>query len=306
MRLSTQNCVVAVLAFLALGGSAYSVKAQGLGDVARKEEERRKDVKAPAKVYTNKDLGSVPDAPSGTFSSPAASGAASTEAPKDTTSKKDTTSVKKDTTSVKSDDAKDKSGPTKDQAYWSGRKKDLQTKLDSDQTLADALQSRINALNTDFVNRDDPSTRRHRPRPPEGEQRNRSPQKTFRTPRRPSQISTKPARLASRLAGCGDPARAPSPPILLVEDKDSLRVMLRHALRPGHPSSRRATSLKPWQPWRACVRMVLSDLRLPIGGGFSVLRAAKDVDRDAGHRDDRSATSGRRVRDARRRAGFSR
>jgi hypothetical protein len=145
MRLSTQNGVVSVLVFLALGGSAYPVKAQGLGDVARKEEERRKDIKAPAKVYTNKDLGSVPDAPSGTFSSPTASGSASTEAPKDAAS-------------AKSDDAKDK-GPTKDQAYWSGRKKDLQTKLDSDQTLADALQSRINALNTDFVNRDDPVQR---------------------------------------------------------------------------------------------------------------------------------------------------
>ena len=117
----------------------------GPGDVARKEEERRKDIKAPAKVYTNKDLGSVPDAPSGTFSSPTASGSASTEAPKDAAS-------------AKSDEAKDK-GPTKDQAYWSGRKKDLQTKLDSDQTLADALQSRINALNTDFVNRDDPVQR---------------------------------------------------------------------------------------------------------------------------------------------------
>jgi len=145
MRLSSQNCVVAALAFLALAGSAYPVKAQGLGDVARKEEERRKDIKAPAKVYTNKDLGAVPDAPSGTFSSPTASGSASTEAPKDAAS-------------AKSDDAKDK-GPTKDQAYWSGRKKDLQTKLDSDQTLADALQSRINALNTDFVNRDDPVQR---------------------------------------------------------------------------------------------------------------------------------------------------
>jgi hypothetical protein len=145
MRLSSQNCVVAALAFLALAGSAYPVKAQGLGDVARKEEERRKDIKAPAKVYTNKDLGAVPDAPSGTFSSPTASGSASTEAPKDASS-------------AKSDDAKDK-GPTKDQAYWSGRKKDLQTKLDSDQTLADALQSRINALNTDFVNRDDPVQR---------------------------------------------------------------------------------------------------------------------------------------------------
>jgi hypothetical protein len=146
MRLSSQNRIVVVLAFLALAGSTYPVRAQVLGDVARKEEERRKDIKAPAKVYTNKDLGSVPDAPSGTFSSPTATGSASTEAPKDTAS-------------AKSDDAKDKGGSTRDQAYWSGRKKDLQSKLDTDQTLADALQSRINALNTDFVNRDDPVQR---------------------------------------------------------------------------------------------------------------------------------------------------
>jgi chromosome segregation ATPase len=39
------------------------------------------------------------------------------------------------------------------------RAEDLQSKLDTDQTLADALQSRINALNTDFVNRDDPVQR---------------------------------------------------------------------------------------------------------------------------------------------------
>jgi hypothetical protein len=145
MRLSLQNCVVAALAFLALSG-AYPVRAQGLGDVARKEEERRKDIKAPAKVYTNKDLGSVPDAPSGTFSSPAATGPAAAAQPST------------DTSSPKSDDSKDK-GPAKDQAYWSGRKKDLQSRLDTDQTLADALQSRINALNTDFVNRDDPVQR---------------------------------------------------------------------------------------------------------------------------------------------------
>lgn len=148
MRLSLQNCVVGALAFLALSG-AYPVKAQGLGDVARKEEERRKDIKAPGKAYTNKDLASVPDTPSGTFSSPAATGAAPP------------VEASKDTSSAKSDDAKDKGkgGSTKDQAYWSGRKKDLQSGLDRDQTLADALQSRINALNTDFVNRDDPIQR---------------------------------------------------------------------------------------------------------------------------------------------------
>jgi len=146
MRLSSQNCVVVLLAFLALTG-AYPARAQVLGEVARKEEERRKDIKAPAKVYTNKDLGSGSDAPSGTFSSRTGSGAASTEAPKTTAG------------AGKTDDGKDKVAPTKDQAYWSGRKKDLQSRLDSDQTLADALQSRINALNTDFVNRDDPVQR---------------------------------------------------------------------------------------------------------------------------------------------------
>jgi hypothetical protein len=146
MRLSSQNCGLAALVLLTLSG-AYPLRAQGLGDVARKEEERRKDIKAPAKVYTNKDLGALPDSPSGTFSSPAATGPAAPVQPST------------DTSSPKSDDAKDKSGSTKGQAYWSGRKKELQSRLDSDQTLADALQSRINALNTDFVNRDDPVQR---------------------------------------------------------------------------------------------------------------------------------------------------
>jgi hypothetical protein len=37
--------------------------------------------------------------------------------------------------------------------------KELQAALQRDQTYADALQSRINALTTDFVNRDDPAQR---------------------------------------------------------------------------------------------------------------------------------------------------
>ena len=125
----------------ALAGVVYPVQAQVLGDVARKEEERRKDIKAPAKVYTNKDLGPVPESSSGTLSAPGPASDAST--------------------SAKADDSKDSTAkdPKKDQAYWSGRKKDLQAKLDTDQTLAAALESRINALNADFVNRDDPVQR---------------------------------------------------------------------------------------------------------------------------------------------------
>ena len=68
--------------------------------------------------------------------------------------------------------------------------------------------------------------------------------------------------------------------VLLVEDKDSLRTMLRLALeRDGHtvieaidePSAR--LSLATQLPG-----VVLSDLKLPEGDGFGVLRAAKELD----------------------------
>jgi hypothetical protein len=141
MRPVLKICLIAVLALAGLGGTVYPLCAQGLGDVARQEEERRKDIKKPAKVYTNKDLSSVPESTAaGTLPSPGPAADASK-------------------TPAKTDaDDKDK-GPKKDQAYWSGRKKELQTRLDTDQTMSDALQSRINALTTDFVNRDDPIQR---------------------------------------------------------------------------------------------------------------------------------------------------
>jgi DNA-binding NtrC family response regulator len=75
---------------------------------------------------------------------------------------------------------------------------------------------------------------------------------------------------------------APAARILLVEDKDSLRAMLKHALeRQGHavleardePEGVRA--LQQDQP-----DLVLSDLRLPQGDGFGVLRASKEIDAD--------------------------
>jgi DNA-binding NtrC family response regulator len=74
-----------------------------------------------------------------------------------------------------------------------------------------------------------------------------------------------------------DPAQ-----ILLVEDKDSLRTMLRHALeRQGYgvveardqPEAVRI--LQQTQP-----ALVLSDLRLPEGDGFGVLRASKEIAAD--------------------------
>jgi hypothetical protein len=149
-----------VFILLTLAGIGVGVRqlwAQSLADVAKKEEERRKAVPAPAKVYTNKDLTPVA---AGSAPPSARSGEASRDADKD----KD-----KDSKDGKDKDGKDKDArgkdkdskdaPVKDQAYWSGRLKTLQTQLDRDQAFADAIQTRINSLAADFVNRDDPAQR---------------------------------------------------------------------------------------------------------------------------------------------------
>jgi hypothetical protein len=133
------------LVLLILAGFVGSVRAQSLADVAKKEEARRKALPPPAKVYTNKDL---KDVPAGT----PPSAEASKDADKDKAAKDKDAKDAKDT-----DKAKD--APVKDQAYWSKRLKDLQAQLDRDQTFADALQTKVNSLNADFVNRDDPAQR---------------------------------------------------------------------------------------------------------------------------------------------------
>ena len=70
--------------------------------------------------------------------------------------------------------------------------------------------------------------------------------------------------------------------ILLVEDKDSLRTMLRHALeRQGYAvleARDQSEAVKHLQQGQTNV--VLSDLRLPDGDGFGVLRSSKEIDPD--------------------------
>jgi len=129
--------LIAVLILVgAFAGRAYG---QGLADVAKKEEERRKKTAAPAKVYTNKDLSPTPPVSPGTAAAaPAAKPA--------------------DDKAAAGKDSPEKEQP-KDQEYWSSRMKALQQQLDRDSTFADALQSKINALTTDFSARDDPAQR---------------------------------------------------------------------------------------------------------------------------------------------------
>jgi DNA-binding NtrC family response regulator len=69
-------------------------------------------------------------------------------------------------------------------------------------------------------------------------------------------------------------------PVLLVEDKDSLRAMLRHALEAqGHTVVEACDEAEAvLQLRQARPAVVLTDLKLPTGDGFGVLRAAKELD----------------------------
>jgi hypothetical protein len=128
---------------------AAAAQAQSLGELARKEEERRKNIPEAAKVYTNKDLNAAP-APS--TPPPAASSATpAPDAAKGAGKEKDAKDIKE----------KDANGKeiVKDKAYWAGRLKALQDQVDQNSTYVEAIQTRINALSADFVNRDDPAQR---------------------------------------------------------------------------------------------------------------------------------------------------
>jgi hypothetical protein len=136
--------LVAALVIVFLGGPLATMFAQSLADVAKKEEERRKGVKEAGKTYTNSDLKTVPPATAQTGQTPADASKPAAE------------TAEKDKKDAPGDKDKDKS---KDKDYWAGRMKELRAQLERDQTYADALQSRINQLTTDFVARDDPAQR---------------------------------------------------------------------------------------------------------------------------------------------------
>jgi hypothetical protein len=143
-----------LLAAISWRGAPWALtiaRAQSLAEVARQEEARRKEIKRPARVYTNKDLASVPPPAAPAPTPPDAANASATKpqpATKDEKARTDGASA--ETTAP---------GIPKDQAYWWGRMQGLMLQLDRDRTLADALQSHINALTADFSARDDPAQR---------------------------------------------------------------------------------------------------------------------------------------------------
>lgn len=135
------------LAFLLLEGVAQP---QSLGDLARKTEEERQKVKTQSKVYTNEDLRRAPES---STPSPAPAGAVQPVA-----DAKPGTPAAAETPTADAKDATSQE-PPKDQQYWKDRITEAQTQLARSKLLLDAMQSRINALTTDFTNMSDPAQR---------------------------------------------------------------------------------------------------------------------------------------------------
>ncbi|MGD9905832.1 MAG: hypothetical protein AB7U83_20355 [Vicinamibacterales bacterium] len=139
-------------AFL-LGALPVAADAQSLAAVARREEARRKDLPSSSKVYTNQDLRRDPTTPM-----PPPPAAADTAAPTGTHGA-GSGAPAASPAPAEAPPADAAGGPARDQKYWQDRISGARAELERSRTFADALQSRIAALTTDFVNRDDPAQR---------------------------------------------------------------------------------------------------------------------------------------------------
>jgi hypothetical protein len=146
MKLSTGLVAAALLAV------ALPVGAQSLGDIAKKEQERRKASPPAVKTYTNEDLKKLPPMASDTGTTPAPAKPADPAKAGDQSKPSDPT-AKADSTK------KDEAGPAKDEKYWRGRITAAHDEFHRNEMFRDALQTRINSLAADFTARDDPSQR---------------------------------------------------------------------------------------------------------------------------------------------------
>ena len=153
-----------VLILLFVSMWATDAFAQSLGDVARREAERRKTVKAPGKVYTNDVLKTEP-LPSASPASPGTSaGAGSPAAPppaagSGTKPGAGTPPADKSGTTPGAPPAGSAPQAGGDEQGWRARVQASREALSRAQLFAEALQSRINGLSADFTARDDPAQR---------------------------------------------------------------------------------------------------------------------------------------------------
>jgi hypothetical protein len=139
---------------------AVPVCAQSLGELAKKEAERRKAGQPAPKVYTNDDLKKI------TVPGDTVADSKDTKDTKDTKDAKEANDAKdsakdaadaKDPKSAKDKDAPEK--PAMGEKEWHARMDAAREDVRKGEMFRDALQSRINALTADFSARDDPYQR---------------------------------------------------------------------------------------------------------------------------------------------------
>jgi hypothetical protein len=147
--------VIVLFAMLSAATPSVIQAQSSLAEAAQKEAARRKEVKGTARVITNKDLPNVPPATAAPPDQTATPAATPTAAPAP-----DSTPAAPGDVPAKDPAAKvDETGGKHDEKYWRDRLANAKKKVEDSQVLVEALQSRINALTTDFVNRDDPAQR---------------------------------------------------------------------------------------------------------------------------------------------------
>lgn len=146
------------LVALMLIAAAAPLAAQSLADIARQEEERRKAVRTSGKIYTNESLrpepplSPAPDTPGAVQpGAPGAPDAGPPARPPQTPGQP---------AAGQAPPGQPPAAPApQGETEWRKRITTARDVLTRSQTFAEALQSRINALSTDFVNRDDPAQR---------------------------------------------------------------------------------------------------------------------------------------------------
>ena len=151
MKLSNGLIAAALLAV------AVPVSAQTLGELAKKEQERRKSVPPAAKTYTNDDLNKLPPAAGegvvvmrGT-ESPKAEAAAKAGDPAKPGDNAKPTEIKPDGAPA--------AESAKDEKYWRNRISAVKEDIRRNEAFRSALQTQINSLSADFAGRDDPAQR---------------------------------------------------------------------------------------------------------------------------------------------------
>jgi hypothetical protein len=107
-----------------------------LAELAKNEQQRRKRTPAPKKVYTNKDLPESLPPPESPAATPVTDPVTATPVPEQRPA-----------------------GEQKDEAWWRTRMASAREELRRNEAFLEALQSRVNSLSADFVNRDDPYQR---------------------------------------------------------------------------------------------------------------------------------------------------